>query len=58
MKPCRKCGKQVSESAEACPNCGEPHPANTLAMVGESLQSIGCLLTLIITMPILLFMFC
>jgi hypothetical protein len=24
--PCRDCGKEVSLSAEKCPNCGAPHP--------------------------------
>jgi len=27
MKPCRKCGHNVSEQAVFCPNCGEPYPA-------------------------------
>jgi hypothetical protein len=27
MKPCRSCGRQVSEDAFACPQCGAPYPA-------------------------------
>ena len=26
MKPCRECQHQVSEQAQACPNCGAPFP--------------------------------
>lgn len=26
MKPCRECGREVSEQAFACPGCGAPHP--------------------------------
>ncbi len=27
MKPCRECSHEVSEQADACPNCGAPYPA-------------------------------
>ena len=27
MKPCRECGREVSEQAFACPGCGAPYPA-------------------------------
>jgi hypothetical protein len=27
MKPCRECGREISEQAMACPNCGAPRPA-------------------------------
>lgn len=27
MKNCRECGKEVSENAFACPNCGAPYPS-------------------------------
>ena len=27
MKPCRDCGREVSEQAFACPGCGAPRPA-------------------------------
>ena len=27
MNPCRECGHEVSEPAEACPECGAPYPA-------------------------------
>jgi len=27
MKPCRECGKEISEQAITCPNCGAPFPA-------------------------------
>jgi len=28
VKPCRECGREVSTSADACPGCGTPWPAN------------------------------
>jgi hypothetical protein len=27
MTPCRECGREVSENAVACPQCGTPYPA-------------------------------
>ena len=27
MKPCRDCGREISEQAMACPQCGAPFPA-------------------------------
>ncbi len=27
MKNCRDCGREISESALACPNCGAPYPS-------------------------------
>ena len=27
MKPCRECGREVSEQAVSCPGCGAPYPA-------------------------------
>ena len=27
MKPCRECGREVSEQAVSCPDCGAPYPA-------------------------------
>ncbi len=27
MKPCRTCGRAISEDALACPGCGAPYPA-------------------------------
>ncbi len=26
-RPCRECGREVSEAAMACPSCGAPYPA-------------------------------
>ncbi len=28
MKSCRECGNEVSESAQICPKCGAPKPAD------------------------------
>lgn len=27
MRPCRECGKEISEQAVHCPHCGAPYPA-------------------------------
>ncbi|HNW43303.1 MAG TPA: hypothetical protein PKI19_02290 [Elusimicrobiales bacterium] len=27
MRPCRVCGKNIAEDAQACPGCGAPYPA-------------------------------
>jgi ribosomal protein L37E len=27
MRPCRECGKEISEQAAYCPHCGAPYPA-------------------------------
>ncbi len=27
MRPCRECGKEISEQAVYCPQCGAPYPA-------------------------------
>lgn len=53
LKPCRECEREVSTGAEQCPHCGVKHPANRSALIGESLTKIGCILTLIITTPVL-----
>lgn len=32
MKYCRKCGAQIEDDAEFCPNCGEPVNGNKLSV--------------------------
>lgn len=56
MKPCRECGTEVSTKAKTCPHCGVDHPADKVKAAGASMQKIGCALTLLITLPILLMM--
>lgn len=51
---CQECGREVSDQAKTCPHCGAP--PTKLQVVGKSLETIGCLLTLLVTIPILLFM--
>jgi len=57
LKKCRLCGVEVSPNAKACPKCGEPNPGSATQQVAASLQSIGCILTLLVTIPIL-FLLC
>lgn len=52
LNPCRECGHQVSVAAKTCPSCGTPHPANKAAAVGSALTTVGCALTLFVTVPI------
>ena len=48
LKPCKECGHEFSTSAKACPKCGAP---STL----QAIQSLGCALTIIGIVAILLF---
>lgn len=57
MAPCRECGKEVSTTAKTCPHCGTQWPANKAALIGQGMQSCGCIMTLLITIPILIFLF-
>ena len=64
---CPECSGQVSEKATACPHCGCPITVKgrrqneqmtreqlQVAMAKASLlQNVGCLLTLIVTIPVL-----
>jgi hypothetical protein len=54
LKPCRECGTEVSEDAKVCPHCGVQWPANALQLLAGNLGGLGCLLTLLVTVPILL----
>jgi hypothetical protein len=59
LQPCRECGKDVSQSAKSCPHCGVAYPANKLAAAGASMTQVGCALTLLVTVPLLLLLaFC
>jgi uncharacterized membrane protein YvbJ len=59
LKPCRECGHQVAELASKCPHCGIDWPANKAAATASKMQTIGCALTLLVTLPILLLLgFC
>ena len=51
---CRECGGQVSDSAKFCPHCGSPSQAEALKGTGQAIGTIGCLLTLFVTVPILI----
>lgn len=53
---CRECGKDISDKAKSCPNCGfeKKNFAQSLEETGETMQSVGCAMTLLITIPILI----
>lgn len=53
---CKECGEQISTQADACPKCGAPSPAQQLATAGKGLMGCGCLLTILITIPALVFL--
>jgi hypothetical protein len=57
LAPCRECKKEVSTTAKTCPSCGVAHPANATLAAADAMQSCGCLLTVLITLPILFFLF-
>jgi hypothetical protein len=44
----------VSPTAKACPHCGVAYPADKLAATGDQMQKMGCALTILFTIPILL----
>lgn len=51
LKPCRTCGQPVSPLAKTCPKCGAPDPLIPVAIT--AVTNIGCLLTMLVTVPIL-----
>ena len=54
---CPDCGKEISKSADACPHCGRPRDKTTSEKIdaaGKGMQKVGCILTLVITIPILI----
>lgn len=55
---CEECGNQVSDKAKSCPNCGFEKKSFTQSLddAGNKMQKAGCMMTLFITIPILLFM--
>lgn len=59
---CHECGREVAQTADTCPNCGVKHPASkaasTMDTIGEGCQSLGCILTLAVTIPIVILAFC
>ena len=61
LKPCRECENPVSITAGFCPKCGAKNPALSAAgplleSLGQGLMGVGCLLTLLITIPVLFFL--
>ncbi len=54
LKPCRECGKQVAQAARTCPHCGVDYPSSAAAGCGKQMQKVGCALTLLITLPLVL----
>ena len=52
LKPCGECGEKISTAAKHCPHCGAP---SKITAVSNALMGIGCLLTLFVTIPILVF---
>jgi hypothetical protein len=54
---CPYCREPVKDEAVACPHCQRDiGPGHTLKTAGAALQSIGCGLTLLITVPVILLM--
>jgi len=52
MTKCPECGGDISSTASKCPHCG--HDMHGCA---NSMMSLGCLLTICVTVPVLLLMF-
>lgn len=54
LKPCHECKQPVSTTATKCPHCGAPSKAMAIA---DGMKALGGCLTLLVTVPILLFVF-
>ena len=56
LKTCPHCKSKIPKDATACRSCGKE--VSGLALFGHGLQACGCILTLLITVPLaLLFLF-
>lgn len=42
LKPCKECGKEISDQADACPHCGYKKPAAALSNENSPNKSMGC----------------
>ena len=53
---CKECGKEISDKAKFCPNCGYEIESfsKSLDQAGQKMQKLGCMLTIFVTIPILL----
>ena len=55
MKVCPYCAEDVKAAATVCPHCRKDiGPGHKIGEAGKAMQNIGCALTLLITVPILL----
>lgn len=55
-RPCPYCQEPVQHTAVACPHCQRDiGPGHSLKAAGEQMKAIGCGLTLLITVPFILF---
>lgn len=58
-RECHQCGAGLGSKTKICPKCGAETPTigDALEGCGKSMQSIGCLITLFVTIPIILLAF-
>ena len=47
LRTCSDCGKEYSDSAEKCPHCGNPSPANKVIMILQGICALIILLWLL-----------
>jgi DNA-directed RNA polymerase subunit RPC12/RpoP len=58
MKNCPHCGEQILATATKCKHCkSEVGFAAALEQTGKAMEGCGCALTLLVTVPILIFLF-
>ena len=48
LKKCKECGKEISDSAKACPHCGATSTATKMQEIGCAMTFIGVLILVIV----------
>lgn len=47
IKPCKECGKEISDQAKTCPHCGAPPPSKTKPKLSPVMQFLGAIVVVV-----------